>query len=250
MKLIGLAAILTLPAFSAVTSLPAAPVGTAWQLVTSGQSDAVVVNVNAVETSLEMSLGLGGSGATPLAVTGPGSATVDLIAFGSANPGSYSVGDTVDLVTANTYTSNLEVSSSGAIQNLGGANLLVDSKVSGVQISSSLGSSPSNSDLTSIASSATFFGITPNPAATSADSGSFGLTQGEAITFTFAAETRLDVNAFGAANVDYIINPTVNASLSRDTTYDTYELIAVPEPSSLSLLALSALGLVSRRRRA
>lgn len=249
MKYFGLASLLVLPAFSAVTSLPTAPAGFQWQLVTSGQTDSDVVDVSGVENNLEAALGLNGTAPVPFTVNGSGSDTADLTAFGSPEPGSYSVGDTVDLVTANTFAATLSVNNTAAVSNPATAFLLVESKLSGVQITSSLGATTPASDNSVTGGTDPFIIVSPNAEANVTSSGSFSQVEGETITFTFAGADELAVSTFGTAPPSqYLVNSTVNASLRRDTTYDTYELVAIPEPSSLSLVALAALGVIRRRR--
>ena len=252
MKIIGFISLLSVPAFSAVTSIPAAPSGFEWQLVTSNQTDSDVVDVSSVETSLEAALGLNGSGTVPISDTGFGSATASLTAFGSPEPAMYSMGDTIDLVTANSYSASLTVSSTAGVQN-GGGVLVVESKLGNVAVASAIGSGANGSDVKSVLSSDPLILISPNASATSSSAGSLSLVQGENVTFTFTADSELAIGEpFGGSGAthNYFLNATVDASLRRDTTFDTYQLVAtVPEPSSLVMVALAVVGFGSRRRR-
>lgn len=244
-----LTASLAVPAFAGVTSLPVAPAGFSWQLVASSQTDSVAVDVSGVESALETALGISGSASSPFTGSASGSETAVLPAFGSPEPGSYSLGDTVDLVTSNVFSANLNISSTAGVQN-GGGTLLVENKLTNVAVSSVVGSGPSDLDVQSALSADDLILVTPNATANSAVSDSLGFVQGELIDFIFSAESELAVSepfvVLGNTH-SFFNSPTVGASLQRNTIFDTYEL--VPEPSTASLALLAGLAFVGRRRR-
>ncbi len=242
------------PVYSAVMSLPAAPSGTAWQLVSSDNIDSASADLSTMESNMEATLNLSGGAPSPVLVSGSASALATLTAFGSVNPTSYSVGNTVDLVTANTFSTSLAVVSSAGVLNPDSDTLFVRNKVDSVQITSALGISPAASDVASVLNNAAFFLVSPDASASSSDSGSFSQIEGEMIDFTFIAASELEITKPfpvpppGSQDVSYFVDVDVTATLRRDTTFDTYELVAVPEPSSVVLMVISMLTLGVRRR--
>ena len=241
-----------LPASAAVMVLPAAAPGTTWQLVSASQLDSANVNLSALESNIEAALDQGGVSAIPVTMTGAASESASLTAFGSANPASYSVGSTVDVVTSNTYLASLTVVSSAGVQNPEGDVLFVKNKVSGVEVLSALGVSAEGANVESSLDNAAFFLVSPDVEASTSDSGSFTQVEGQVINFTFEAEGELEVTkpfpAAGTADIPYFVSTDAAAILRRDTMYDTYVLVAVPEPSSVGFMALSLLALGARRR--
>lgn len=228
----------------AATVLPTPPAGYTWQLVSTDNYDSIVVDATAAEGAMGTALGLNGSDMTDISdSSGLVSQNVSLTAFdcGTAPAGQ------VFLITSNTYSASLSVTSSGYAFG-DAAPILVRNALGDVQVASLLGASTTDA-AADTAGGASGFVITPSIATASSISGPMTFADGESVNFTFTASSEIEVRGLGLpSNQMYGNLPSVDISLRRDTVYDVYRL--VPEPS-VSLLAMLACGLsVLRRRRA
>ena len=246
-------------AHGAVTNLPVAPDGFQWQLFEADLVDSVVINTTSAEALIEADLEFSGSSTAPFSASGSSSQDFTLTAFGSPEPSSYNVGDFIDVVTSNSASASLSIFSSAGILNPDEDFIFVENALNGVQITSSVGDSLSGSDSTSATDDEGVILVNPNASASVSLNPNLSQVEGESLSFSFAASDSFTFNkptgGSGTQALQYFVNPTVNLSLRRDTTYTTFRLItnaeaggAVPEPSSVLLLALSGFALFIRRR--
>ena len=246
-------------ASGAVTTIPLAPDGFQWQLVQNDIFDSEVIDTSAAEAAIVNALSFSGSSAPPLTESASTSQTLSFAAFGQPEPGTYSVGDFLDVVTANTFSASMQVFTTAGVTNPDEEFVLIQSELSGVQISSALGSTTPDSDVQTALSDSSVVVTNPTANASSALSGSLTQIEGENVSFTFSASDSFSFSkpfgGSGAATLNYFVTPSANLSLRRDTTYTRFQLVTnaeagsgVPEPSSVLLAGLSLMLLLRRNR--
>ena len=244
----------------AVTSLPVAPDGFQWQLFSADLVDSVVINTTSAEALMESNLTLSGTSTAPFSANTSDSVDFTLSAFGSSEPSSYNVGDFIDVVTENTASASFDIFASAGALNPDGDFILVESALNNVQITSSVGNSLVDSDLVSVTADTGVILLNPNPTASVSLNADLSQVEGESLSFTFLASDSFSFDKptgdTGAQALQYFMNPSVNLSLRRDTTFTRFQLItnaeaggAVPEPSSTFLVVFGALAGALRRRR-
>ncbi len=246
-------------AHGAVTSLPVAPNGFQWQLFDADLVDSLVISTTAAEALIESDLELSGSSAAPFSASASSDQDFTLTAFGSAEPSSYNVGDFIDVVTANSASASLSIFSSAGILNPDEDFIFVENALSAVQITSSVGNTLSGSDVTNTTADTGVILLNPNANESVSLNANLSQVEGESISFSFSGANSFTFNKptgeSGTQALQYFVNPTVNISLRRDTTYTTFQLVtnaeaggAVPEPSGVLLLSLSGFACFIRRR--
>lgn len=227
----------------AATALPTPPPGSYWRVVSTGNLSSDVVDATSVEASMEASVGLNATDTTDIQDTS--GLIMESLTF-DAFDCTTAPADFIYLVTSNTYSANLSVSSSAYASGPQGSLVLVNNVVNDVQVVSVLGTSVADSSAASNGGSGGFV-ITPTATASSGISGSLSYVNGETVTVSLSASVEVDVIGLTSPSEQLYGNlPNVDISLRRDTVYDVYEL--VPEPSFALLMPLG-LGLFLRRKR-
>ena len=217
------------------------------------------MDTSLAKAGIEADLLLSGSAKAPFSDSLTSSRVLTFSAFGEAEPESYSEGDFIDLVTRNDVTASLSVSIPSGVSNPDRDYILIESILSGVQITGNAGNTFPGSALANALNDGALVLASPTASQSVTLNDSITEMQGELVPFTFSASHDLSFsNPFGGSggsDMDYFANPTVNLSLRRDTDYARFQLVAsaeeplvVPEPSSLCLIALSGIGILRRRR--
>ncbi|MGJ8696964.1 MAG: PEP-CTERM sorting domain-containing protein [Verrucomicrobiaceae bacterium] len=241
---------------AAVTTLPAAPLGYTWELITpSPLIDREVIDTSPLESAIENDLGFGSSSTDGSSTIKHSSRNITFDAFGSPEPDFYSQGNIVQVVLSNDLRATFGICTSAGAMNSDQDVVFLQNVVRGVSISTQSAISPIVADHKDALEEKGII-VTQEPAhATTALALGLGEIEGQVVTVDFSSTSEVKVTTpfgrEGTSDISYFGSPIAEATLVRETQYQEYRLVAlnqIPEPASLIGICISSVLLLKRRR--
>lgn len=245
------------PADGAVSSLPTAPLGYEWELITSApEISRDVIDTSSLQAQIEADLGITGSTGVSEATQRETNRSISFAAFGSPEPASYEAGDIVQLILSNKIDVVYGVCAVAGAHNPSGDNVFLQSIVGNLQVSTSTAGSPILTDHKDALDNRNLF-MTEQPAHPRQSwTTELSEIEGEMVTLDFEANSEVSaLTPFGGSgngDISYFGTPVAEVALVREARYEEYRLVpsvvSVPEPAASLLLVLTG-GLLVRRKR-